>query len=142
MPTSEYEVVNCPNCGNIFRKTTWALCQDCKIEMENELSKCTEYIRRNRQTNMAQLVQATGVNEENIVKYIRDSKIFISDVPNLSYPCDLCSNPIRKGNLCLNCRTKLSDDIGKMKHQEQLDLERKRKENQASYKINDRLNKN
>jgi flagellar operon protein (TIGR03826 family) len=142
MSTLEFEVVNCPNCGNIFRKTTWALCQDCKNDMENELSKCTEYIRRNRQTTMAQLIEATGVDEENIVKYIRDSKIFIGDVPNLSYPCDLCRGPIRKGNLCLNCRTKIANDIDKMNHQEQLDLERKRKENQASFKINDRLNKN
>jgi hypothetical protein len=141
MTTSEFEVINCPNCGNIFRKTTWAICQDCKNIMENELSKCTEYIRRNRKTTMAQLVEATGVAAEKIVKYIRGSKIFIGDTPHLSYPCDLCSNSIRQGNLCLSCRTRLTVDIGKMKHQELQDLERKQIENQAGFKIKDRLNK-
>jgi flagellar operon protein (TIGR03826 family) len=141
MSAAEFEVQNCPNCGNIFRKTTWPICQDCKNEMENELSKCTEYIRRNRQTTMSQLIEQTGVSEENITKYIRDAKININDVPNLSYPCDLCEADIRSGNLCHKCRTKINNDIDKMKHQEAQDRENLIKENQASFKIKDRFKK-
>jgi flagellar operon protein (TIGR03826 family) len=138
---TQYDVQNCPNCGNIFRKTTWPICQDCKNEMENELSKCTDFIRRNRQTTMSQLIEQTGVSETNITKYIRDSKINISDVPNLSYPCDLCETNIRKGNLCLDCRKRINSDIDKMKVQEVRDKEKLVKENQASFKIQDRLKK-
>jgi flagellar operon protein (TIGR03826 family) len=141
MSTLEFEVQNCPNCNNLFRKTTWPICQDCKTEMENELSKCTEFIRRNRQTTMSQLIEQTGVSEQNITKYIRDAKIFIGDVPNLSYPCELCEADIRKGNLCHNCRMKINTDIEKMKRQEELDREKFKKENQASFKIKDRLSK-
>ncbi|QGQ97488.1 hypothetical protein EHS13_22665 [Paenibacillus psychroresistens] len=141
MATLEYDVQNCPNCGNIFRKTTWPVCQDCKNEMENELSKCTEFIRRNRQTTMSQLVEQTGVSEINITKYIRDGKINISDVPNLSYPCDLCESSIRKGNLCVKCRMKINTDIDKMKRNEQEDREKLAKENRASFIIQDRFNK-
>jgi flagellar operon protein (TIGR03826 family) len=141
MSYADYEVKNCPSCGNIFRKTTWAVCQDCKNEIENELTKCTEFIRRNRHTTLAQLSNETGVSEANITKYIRDSKIFIGDVPNLYYACDLCAGNIRKGNLCINCRTKINTDIDKMKHQEDQDREKLRKEHQASFKINDRLRK-
>lgn len=139
MSSQEFEVKNCPNCGNIFRKTTWPICQDCKNNMENELSKCTEFIRRNRQTNMSQLVEQTGVSEISITKYIRDGKINISDVPNLSYPCDLCESNIRKGNLCYNCRVKINTDIDKMNRQEVQDREKLAKENQAGFKIKDRL---
>jgi hypothetical protein len=110
--------------------------------MENELSKCTEYIRRNRQTTMSQLIEQTGVSEQNITKYIRDAKIFIGDVPNLSYPCDLCETDIRKGNLCYNCRVKINTDIEKMKRQEDYEREKLIKENQAGYKIKDRFGKN
>jgi flagellar operon protein (TIGR03826 family) len=141
MSTLDYEVQNCPNCGNIFRKTTWPICQDCKNDMENELSKCTEFIRRNRQTSMSLLVEHTGVSELNIEKYIRDGKINIIDVPNLSYPCDLCEAGIRKGNLCYNCRVKINTDIDKMYRQEDQDREKFIKENQASFKIKDRLHK-
>jgi flagellar operon protein (TIGR03826 family) len=141
MSILEFEVMNCPNCGNIFRKTTWPICQDCKNEMEAELSKCTEYIRRNRLTTMIQLTENTGVPEQKITKYIRDSKIYIGDVPNLYYPCELCGGNIRKGNLCIKCRTKINTDIDKMKNQEVLDREKFIKENQASFKINDRLKK-
>jgi flagellar operon protein (TIGR03826 family) len=141
MSATEFEVQNCPNCGNIFRKSTWPICQDCKNEMENELSKCTDFIRRNRQTTMTQLIEQTGVTEENITKYIRDGKINIIDVPNLSYPCDLCESPIRKGNLCYNCRVKINTDIDKMKRQEDQDREKKILENQASFKIKDRLDR-
>jgi flagellar operon protein (TIGR03826 family) len=141
MSTIEFEVQNCPNCNNIFRKTTWPICQDCKNEMENELSKCTEFIRRNRQTTTSQLVEHTGVSEQNITKYIREGKINISDVPNLSYPCDLCEANIRNGNLCHNCRVKINTDIDKMKRQEDQDREKLINENQASFKIKDRLNK-
>lgn len=141
MSTTEYEVQNCPNCGNIFRKTTWSVCQECKNEIENELSKCMEFIRRNRQTTMEQLVDHTGITEQNITKYIRDGKINISDIPNLSYPCDLCQGPIHKGNLCYNCRVKLNSDIDKMKIQEDKDRQKQILENQASFKIKDRFRK-
>src|ERR1700730_5316363 len=120
----EFEVMNCPNCGNIFRKTTWSICQDCKSEMEDELSKCTEYIRRNRHTIMIQLSEKTGISEQRITKYIRDSKIHIGDFPNLYYGCDLCQGNIRKGNLCINCRKKINADIDKMNNQEVLDREK------------------
>jgi flagellar operon protein (TIGR03826 family) len=139
MSFAGYEVKNCPSCGNIFRKTTWAVCQECKIEIENELSKCTEFIRRNRLTTMAQLSNHTGVSEARIAKYIRESKLLISDAANLYYPCDLCGGNIRQGNLCFNCRTKINADIEKMKHQEDQDREKLRKDNQASFRINDRL---
>lgn len=141
MSPIEFDVQNCPNCGNIFRKTTWPICQDCKNEMESELSRCTDFIRRNRQTTMSQLVEHTGVSELNITKYIKDAKININDVPNLAYACDLCEDKIRKGNLCVKCRLKLNADIDKMKHQEVQDREKLIKENQASFKINDRLNR-
>jgi flagellar operon protein (TIGR03826 family) len=140
MSTLDYEVQNCPNCKTIFRKTTWPICQDCKNKMENELSKCTEYIRRNRQTTMSQLVDNTGVSEQNITKYIRDAKIFIGEIPNLSYPCDLCEAGIRKGNLCYDCRVKINTDIEKMKRQEDQDRQKHIKENQANFKIKDRFN--
>lgn len=141
MSTAEYEVQNCPNCGNIFRKTTWSVCQDCKNEIENELKKCIEYIRRNRQTTMDQLIQYTGVNEQNIMKYIREGKINISDVPHLSYPCDLCQGPIRKANLCYNCRMKINTDIDKMKNQEEKDRQKRIQDSQVSFKIKDRFDR-
>ncbi len=141
MSNLEFNVQNCPNCGNIFRKTTWSVCQDCKNEMEIELSKCTDFIRRNRQVTMSQLVEQTGVTELNITKYIKEGKINISDLPNLSYACDLCADRIRKGNLCVSCRLKINSDIEKMKHQDIQDREKAIKENQASFKIKDRLSK-
>jgi flagellar operon protein (TIGR03826 family) len=141
MSNLDFEVLNCPICGNIFRKTTWPICQDCKIKMEAELSICTEFIRHNRQTTMEQLSEHTGISEQKITKYIRDSKIFIGDVPNLYYACDLCGGNIRKGNLCVNCRVKINNDIDKMNNQEVIDREKLKKENQAGYKINDRLKK-
>ncbi|MEX2461886.1 MAG: hypothetical protein WD469_11445 [Paenibacillaceae bacterium] len=141
MSTTEFEVQNCPICGNIFRKTTWPICQECKKTMENELSKCIEFIRRNRQTTMSQLIDQTGVDEQNIIKYIRDGKINIMDLPNLSYPCDLCESPIRKGNLCYKCRLKLNTDIDNMKRQEVKDREKQILDNQVSYQIKDRLHK-
>jgi hypothetical protein len=90
---------------------------------------------------MSKLIEQTGVSEQSITKYIRDAKIFIGDVPNLSYPCELCEAGIRKGNLCYNCRTKINTDIEKMKRQEELDREKLIKENQASFKIKDRFGK-
>jgi hypothetical protein len=142
MPSTEFEVENCPGCGNIYRKTTWSMCQDCKLEMEHELSKCSEFLRRNRQTTLREVSEKTGVTEGKIVKYIKDSKLFIIDTPNVFYPCDLCNGDIRKGNLCIACRSKINTDIDKMNIQEIQDKEKLRKDNQVSYKISDRLKKN
>jgi len=141
MTSSDYKVENCPNCGNIFRKTNWPLCQSCQNEVENDLSKCAKVTRKNGKTTVAELSQQTGVAEVKIMKYIRDSKLFIGDLPNMFYACELCGANIRKGTLCLKCRTKINTDIEKMNSDELKQIEKERLEKKAAYRINDRLNK-
>jgi len=141
MTADDFVVENCPNCGNIYRRTTWPLCQSCKQEMEEDLLKCAEATHKNRRITLKELSIQARVSEARIIKYIKDNKLFIGDLPNVSYPCDLCADGIRKGNLCIKCSVKINKEIEKMNYEEQQQKEREKTALKAAFMINDRLNK-
>ena len=67
------ELANCPRCGKIFAKTKFRdVCQNCFQEEEKLFEKVYEFIRRkeNRTATIEQVIEATGVDEDIIYKYI------------------------------------------------------------------------
>ena len=104
-------IQNCPRCGKIFVKGIKEVCPACDREIEAEYHKCLEYIRENKLVNMYDLSDATGVSIKQITKFIKEGRISIADLPNVSYPCESCGEPIREAKLCPSCRARLEKGI-------------------------------
>jgi predicted amidophosphoribosyltransferase len=117
---AELEVANCPNCGMVFRIGPRDLCMDCYQISLVELQKCHDFVKRNKDATMDSLSEATGVTPSRIGKFIRDGKMPIGQLPNMSYACELCSGPTRSGTLCWKCMGKLNEDIKKLHEKEAL----------------------
>lgn len=108
------ELDNCPVCGSIFYKNQFnQLCPKCKKEEEKLYDTVYQYMRKreNRAATMNQIVEATGVPEETILKFIKTGRLKIAQFPNLGYPCDKCGKVIRTGKLCEPCSTTLKQDL-------------------------------
>src|SRR5690625_303533 len=103
------ELANCENCNAVFVKTVRNICQECFNEEEKAFEIVYRFLmrRKNRQATIMEIVDATGVEENLIIKFIKEKRLRTTQFPNLSYPCEKCGKPINTGKLCNDC----SDDM-------------------------------
>ncbi|WP_159885428.1 TIGR03826 family flagellar region protein [Paenibacillus puerhi] len=131
-------VANCNRCGKVYMKNNYGLCPACIKGIEAEYEKCLNFLRDHRQCTIQELSDETGVEMKQIMKFIREGRISIKNNPNMAYSCEACAAPIREGNICEPCRTRLMKETSGLMEDEQ-----KRREREANkgvtYKIKDRL---
>ncbi|MCR8636883.1 flagellar protein [Paenibacillus radicis (ex Xue et al. 2023)] len=111
-------VANCPGCGKVFQKNLRNLCMNCVKLLESEFDVCFNYLRSNRKATTSQLSIDTGVSEQQIYTWIKDRRLPASDYPNLTYPCNSCSGPIRQEQMCYPCRSRLTREIRELQEKE------------------------
>ena len=104
-------LANCPRCGRLYTRHFRDICPNCHNDMEQEYEKCLQYLRDNKGANINELSDNTGVSIRQITRFIREGRISLYNVPNLSYPCEVCGTLIRDGNMCDSCRSRLSRDL-------------------------------
>lgn len=119
---------NCSRCGKVFAKSLRDVCPDCYREEEKAYKIVYRFLskRKNREATLEEIVDATGVDEELIIKFIKENRLRSSQFPKLAYPCERCGVDIVEGRLCHNC----SQDIIKQveRHDELEERAQKRKE--------------
>lgn len=126
MMNNELRVAHCPKCGKIYQINMRNLCNDCSTEEDTLLRKIEVSLLRNRHMTNEELAEVSTVPLDRIRVFIRSGKLKLYDYPKLSDVCDRCKGPIRKGTLCLACKTKIEDDITHALEQERLLKERTR----------------
>jgi flagellar operon protein (TIGR03826 family) len=116
------ELVNCPDCGEIFVKNKFRdTCEKCWKAEQNAYDTVSKFMkkRENRAATMLQVVEATGVSEKLILKFIKNGKLQTAQFPNLGYPCDKCGAIIRTGRLCESCAGAIKSELQVHEHEEQ-----------------------
>ncbi|MEK8131732.1 flagellar protein [Paenibacillus filicis] len=132
-------VANCNRCGKVYMINNYGLCPACIRALEVEYEKCLKFLRENRQCTIQELSEETGVEMKQIMKFIREGRISIRNNPNMWYECDVCSSPIREGNICDPCRTRLQKETSGLIEDERKKREREQQQKGVTYNINDRL---
>ena len=125
------QVDNCPNCGAIFVKNAFRdICTECAKAEEKIFDEVYKFIRKrvNRTATMEQVIEATGVTESLLVKFIKKGRISLAQFPNLGYPCDRCGAFTRTGKLCDSCNKEIKTDLSIAERED----ERKRESLRAS----------
>lgn len=119
------ELANCARCNQVFVKTVRDICLDCYREEEKAFEIVYKFLskRENREATLQEIVKATGVDEELIIKFIRENRLRTSQFPKLSYPCEKCGIPIVSGTLCANCSDSILEQF--KRHEE---IEKKQRE--------------
>jgi len=131
----------CPRCGKLFAKGFRDLCQACNKDIDLEYERCAEYLKKNRGITTQELADATEVSVRQITRFIREGRISIASLPNMTYGCDSCGVPIREGHMCNECKQRLTNDI---KQQKAIDARTRTPDEHRSsggaYQIKDRDN--
>ena len=130
------DLYNCPNCNSLFVKTKFRdVCDACYKEEEAQFDRVYEYIRKksNRTASMVQVVEATGVEEELIIKFVKTGKLRIAQFPNLGIPCEKCGTVIRSGRLCETCSASIRSGLETYESDEKRRLEIQEREKKNTY---------
>ena len=130
------ELTNCPNCQAVFVKNPFRdVCETCHKEEELIYKDVYQYIRKreNRTATMIQVVNATGVDQYLLMKFIKSGKLQIASNPNLGYGCEYCGTLIREGRFCDSCKEDLQADLKRYEQDEALRKMVEERERQLTY---------
>lgn len=118
------ELANCSRCNNVFVKNVRDICRDCFMEEEAAFETVYKFLRqrKNREATLIEIVEATGVEEELIIKFMREKRLRASEFPKLAYPCERCGKSIVTGKMCQKCADNILQGFAK---QEQMDALKK-----------------
>lgn len=136
------QLENCPNCGEIYVKNQYRdVCQKCYKEEEQAYDNVYQFMRKreNRAATMLQVVDATGIEEELLLKFIRTGRLKVTNFPNLGYPCDKCGSIIRTGKLCEPCALELKKELDQHNQEEEFKAELLKRDKQATYFTTNKL---
>lgn len=114
---NQAELRNCPTCDGFFNYTgIREVCTKCAAEEEKMYEVVYRFLRKreNRSAIIEQIVEATGVTEELLYKWVRKGRLQPSMFPNLGYPCEKCGKLTTQGKLCISCTDDLQSDLEKL----------------------------
>ncbi|UOQ48311.1 hypothetical protein MUN88_20095 [Gracilibacillus caseinilyticus] len=119
------DLANCDRCDKVFVKTSRSICAECIKEEDKKFQIVYDFIkkRENRQATIPEIVEATGVEEDVILQFVKDKRLRSSQFPNLTYKCERCGNPITKGKICENCSNEITSEL---RHQQEIEQVNKR----------------
>lgn len=129
------ELANCSRCNGVFVKTLRDICQQCYRKEEEAFDIVYRFLiqRKNREATLTEIVEATGVEEELIIKFIKEKRLRTSQFPKLAYPCEKCGENIASGKLCSNCSETILKEI---ERQEQIEARQQERDREEREKIN------
>ncbi len=124
-------ILNCPRCGKIFARGLREVCQDCHKKEEEDFQVVYKYVRKkeNRMASISEVEEATGVDKKFIHKYIKQGRLHLASLPNLSYPCEACGAMIREGRICSNCNSNIKTDLERVDREKRFQDRKKRDDN-------------
>lgn len=123
---------NCPKCGALFVRTAVdTLCKACKKKENEQFEQVYNFIRQreNRQATIIEISEATDVDEETIMRFVKEGRLRPTQFPNLGYKCERCGNLIQTGKLCKDCVAELKKNLSQLEQDEN----RKQAERKASH---------
>ena len=108
----------CKDCGTLFTSYGSKLCSECMEKQETEFRIVRDYIWDNPGGNMKQVAEATEVDLEKIMQWLREERLILKmEEGDSSFDsglrCNSCGKSISTGKLCSNCKENLSKDIKK-----------------------------
>lgn len=129
---------NCESCGAVFVDPVRDICRDCYYEEEEAFQKVYRFLseKKNREATISEIVAATEVEEELIIKFMKQNRLRASQFPKLAYPCENCGVDIVEGKLCASCAGELKRDLATHRKIEQIRDEMKRDQDPVYYTIN------
>ena len=96
------DIRNCKRCNRLFQYNGIKYCPKCVLELDEMFIKVRDYLYENKNANIAEVSEATGVEEKVILEFLRDGRLELRE-PSLDLTCERCDKPITSGRMCKDC---------------------------------------
>ena len=96
------DIRNCKRCNRLFQFSGIKYCPKCVLELDEMFMKVRDYLYENEDANIAQVSEATGVEEKIILEFLREGRLELKE-PSSDLTCERCDKPITSGRMCKDC---------------------------------------
>src|SRR5699024_11638360 len=113
------ELTNCLSCGEVFAKNVVDVCPKCYRVEEEAFQKVYRFLqkKKNRSATLPEIAEETKVEEELIIKFLKQNRLRASELPQLMYPCESCGKLISEQRYCKECTSEFFSEWGEAKKQ-------------------------
>lgn len=108
------ELRNCPVCGRVFNYAGRNLCPACARKEDEQYDTVADYLYRHPSATVNEVSEATGVDEQLILRFLREGRLQVSDGAAVGLFCESCGAPIRTGRLCKRCAAQLARSVERL----------------------------
>ncbi|MBX6396344.1 MAG: hypothetical protein IRY98_11710 [Alicyclobacillaceae bacterium] len=113
-------VANCKRCGRIFQKTAGVtVCPACRREEEELYQKVRAYVAEHRGATIIEVSEATGVDADLVLQFLREGRLSVVNGGNMRYPCERCGREIQTGRFCERCVAELARGFAPLQQDKQ-----------------------
>lgn len=116
------------------------VCAKCAMNEEKMYETVYRFLRKreNRAANIDRIVEATGVTESLLHRWVRKGRLQPALFPNLGYPCDKCGSLTTTGKLCVKCTDEIKRELNTIEAAEELREAMKEQDRATYYSQKDR----
>lgn len=106
-------IKNCKSCGKIFNSiiATDKICPTCKQADSENFKKVRDYLYKNKGANIPTVSEETQVPTKDIIRYLREDRLEVSDNSELGIPCEHCGTNIKSGRFCSKCMIEMQSAL-------------------------------
>ncbi len=106
------KIIACQSCRKLFQSLdNRELCPECSKEMEVQFDIARKYIRDNKDIGVNDVSEACNMPKKQILKWIREERLFFSKDSGVGVPCLKCGMIIQSGKYCNGCKTSMTKDL-------------------------------
>jgi len=96
------DIRNCKRCNRLFQYNGIKYCPACVFELDEMFIRVRDYLYENEGANIAEVSEATGVEESIILEFLREGRLELKE-PSPELTCERCDKPITSGRMCKEC---------------------------------------
>ncbi len=100
---------SCWNCHRLFYYVGGEeLCPECKEKLTTKFREVKDYIYDHPGVKIPEVTEACGVSERQILRWLREERLYIAEDSAIVLTCKNCGKPINTGMYCAECKRAMS----------------------------------
>lgn len=97
------DIRQCARCSKLFDFRGNRFCPTCVRELDDIFLKVRQYIYDNPKTNMDDLCDTCGAEEDDVLQWLREGRLILGHADASLLTCESCRKPIHSGRYCEDC---------------------------------------
>jgi predicted transcriptional regulator len=87
-------------------------CSKCRGTDEEDFRKVRNYLYDNPGASVQEVSKETGVEEQTIIRFLKQERIEIVEDENAILSCERCGVSIKTGRYCEKCKNEIKKELG------------------------------